>query len=462
MMMLMSTGQKSEVKEVGVFTPKMEKIGSLGAGDVGYIVSNVKDTSEIKTGDTITLSQRPATEMLPGYKEVRPMVFCGLYPVDTSDYEKLKAALGRLRLNDAAFVYSSESSVALGFGFRCGFLGLLHMEIIQERIRREHDVDIISTYPSVVYKVVKHGGDVIEVDNPVNLPDPGTIEEIREPTINRPGLALSGFFSYFAEKRVQVLGAAENTYLKSLSPKLRVKRFRALCEQKIPCVVISRGAHLDDALMAVAQNEEIAVFRTPMITMKFINAATIALEVDFSPTVTEFGSMVDILGIGVLIRGVSGIGKSESVLQLIERGYSLVADDVTRITSLEGRELMATAPQVTRYHMEVRGIGIINVASVFGIGAIRVEKRLDLVVTLKDWSDTEEVDRTGLDREFYEILDIKVPHVTIPVRPGRDLARLIEVAAMDQKLKSLGSNAALEFNTKLLNLMETKSPDGIA
>ena len=293
-------------------------------------------------------------------------------------------------------------------------------------------------------------------------PRVGFHRKIREPTINRPGLALSGFFSYFADKRVQVLGAAENTYLKSLSPKLRVKRFRALCEQKIPCVVISRGAHLDDALMAVAAEEEIAIFRTPMITMKFINAATIALEVDFSPTVTEFGSMVDILGVGVLIRGVSGIGKSESVLQLIERGYSLVADDVTRITSLEGRELMATAPEMTRYHMEVRGIGIINVASVFGIGAIRVEKRLDMVVTLKDWNEMEEVDRTGLDREFYEILDIKVPHVTIPVRPGRDLARLIEVAAMDQKLKSLGSNAALEFNTKLLNLMETKNPDGIA
>ncbi|PYK44863.1 MAG: HPr(Ser) kinase/phosphatase [Verrucomicrobia bacterium] len=293
-------------------------------------------------------------------------------------------------------------------------------------------------------------------------PRVGFHRKIREATINRPGLALSGFFMYFAEKRMQVLGAAENTYLKSLSPKLRVKRFRALCEQKIPCVVISRGAHLDDPLMAVAAAEEIAVFRTPMIAMKFINAATIALEVDFSPTVTEFGSMVDILGVGVLIRGVSGIGKSESVLQLIERGYSLVADDVTRITSLEGRELMATAPDLTRYHMEVRGIGIINVASVFGIGAIRVEKRLDLVVTLKDWNEMEEVDRTGLDREFYEILDIKVPHVTIPVRPGRDLARLIEVAAMDQKLKSLGSNAALEFNTKLLNLMETKNPDGIA
>ena len=204
-MMLMSTGQKSEVKEVGVFMPKMEKIGSLGAGDVGYIVSNVKDTSEIKTGDTITLSRSPATEMLPGYKEVRPMVFCGLYPVDTSDYEKLKAALGRLRLNDAAFVYSSESSVALGFGFRCGFLGLLHMEIIQERIRREHDVDIISTYPSVVYQVVKHGGEIIEVDNPVNLPDPGTFIEIREPTIKAaihiPNDSMGDILALVMEKR---------------------------------------------------------------------------------------------------------------------------------------------------------------------------------------------------------------------------------------------------------------------
>src|SRR5436190_1285774 len=193
-----------------------------------------------------------------------------------------------------------------------------------------------------------------------------------------------------------------------------------------------------------------AVFRTPMITMKFINAATILLEGDFSPTVTEFGSMVDILGVGVLIRGESGIGKSECVLGLIERGYSLVSDDVTRITSFEGRELMATAPELTRNHIEVRGIGIINVASVFGIGSIRIEKRLDLVVTLKDWQDVEAVDRIGLDREFYEILGLQVPHVTIPVRPGRDMARLIEVAAMDQKLKGLGQNTAVHFNTKLI------------
>jgi HPr kinase/phosphorylase len=215
-------------------------------------------------------------------------------------------------------------------------------------------------------------------------------------------------------------------------------------------------------LLTAAAEQEIAVFRTPMITMKFINAATIALEVDFSPTVTEFGSMVDILGIGVLIRGASGIGKSETTLGLIERGYSLVSDDVTRITSLEGRELMATSPDLTRNHMEVRGIGIINVASIFGIGSIRIEKRLDLVVTLQEWDSVEEIDRLGIERQTYEILGLKVPHVIIPVRPGRDIARLIEVAAMDQKLKGLGQNSAVDFSAKLLNLMEPRSTNGPA
>ncbi|HEU5080626.1 MAG TPA: translation elongation factor 4 [Opitutaceae bacterium] len=211
MMLLMSTGQKAEVKEVGVFTPKMQKVDVLEPGDVGYIVSNIKDPADIKTGDTITLSNKAASEMLPGYKEVRPMVFCGLYPLESNDYEKLKAALGRLRLNDSAFMYQSESSVALGFGFRCGFLGLLHMEIIQERIRREHDVEIISTYPSVVYKVTRHGGEVIEVDNPINLPDPGEILEIAEPTINAsihiPNECMGDILAIIMEKR----GVCEHT-----------------------------------------------------------------------------------------------------------------------------------------------------------------------------------------------------------------------------------------------------------
>ncbi len=205
MMLLMSNGQKAEVKEVGVFMPKMTKAGALGAGDVGYIISSIKNTADVKTGDTITLAARPAAQMLPGYKEVRPLVFCGLYPLESDDYEKLKAALGRLRLNDAAFVYSSESSIALGFGFRCGFLGLLHMEIIQERIRREHGVDIISTYPSVIYRILKQGGGEIEVDNPVNMPDPGTILEIKEPTIRAaiilPNDSMGDILALIMEKR---------------------------------------------------------------------------------------------------------------------------------------------------------------------------------------------------------------------------------------------------------------------
>jgi len=205
MMMLMSTGQKAEVKEVGVFRPGMEKIGHLGPGDVGYVVSNIKSTDEIKIGDTVTHANKPAADMLPGYKEVRPMVYCGLYPLESDDYEKLKVALGKLRLNDSALIYSNESSVALGFGFRCGFLGLLHMEVVQERIRREYDVEIISTYPSVVYKVTKHGGAVIEVDNPINLPDPASILEISEPTIkasiHMPNEFLGDIMGLIMEKR---------------------------------------------------------------------------------------------------------------------------------------------------------------------------------------------------------------------------------------------------------------------
>ena len=162
------------------------------------------------------------------------------------------------------------------------------------------------------------------------------------------------------------------------------------------------------------------------------------------------------MGVGTMIRGSSGVGKSECVLGLLERGHSLVSDDITRFRAIEGRELVGTSPDLTRCHMEVRGLGIINVLSIFGIASIRSDKRLDLVVSLKDWQEIEEVDRIGLDQEYYEILGILVPHITIPVRMGRDLARLVEVAALDQKLKSTGHNSAVEFNQKLLGLMQKK------
>jgi GTP-binding protein LepA len=180
---LMSTNKNYEIKEVGVFTPKMFPQPQLNPGDVGYFIANIKTTAEIKIGDTLTDSRNPATEQLPGFQEIHPMVFSGIYPINTADFEHLKMAMGKLQINDAAFVFQAESSVALGFGFRCGFLGLLHMEIIQERLRREYDMDIISTYPSVIYEVIKTNGERLEVDNPANLPDMSVVEEIREPVI---------------------------------------------------------------------------------------------------------------------------------------------------------------------------------------------------------------------------------------------------------------------------------------
>ena len=207
----MSDERKMIVKEVGKFSPAMTKQQTLKAGDVGYVVTNLRDVADLKLGDTITHTANPCKEMLPGYKKVSPMVFSGIYPIDTSDYNKLKAGMGKLRLNDAAFVYQSENSVALGFGFRCGFLGLLHMEIIQERIRREYDLDVISTYPSVVYLVTKTDEVQVEVHNPVNLPDPAEIEFIEEPMINAsihiPSDSIGDVLALVSEKR----GICEHT-----------------------------------------------------------------------------------------------------------------------------------------------------------------------------------------------------------------------------------------------------------
>jgi len=276
---------------------------------------------------------------------------------------------------------------------------------------------------------------------------------IREPTVNRPGLALAGFTKYFASKRVQVIGSAESTFLKSLGKEERAQRYADLFSFKVPCVVLSRNLHPDREFLRAAEAADVPIFVCPLITMKFINLATLALEMMFAPRGTELGSMVDILGVGVVVRGESGIGKSECVLALIERGYSLVSDDVTKVMLLDGREVMGTSPEITRNHMEVRGIGIINVAAMFGVKSIRVEKRIDLVVTLRWWNEVPDVDRLGMDEERVKILDVDIPHITIPVRPGRDLARLIEVAAFQTKLKLSGYNPAKELNERLIAKM---------
>ncbi len=285
----------------------------------------------------------------------------------------------------------------------------------------------------------------------------GLDRKIGEGTVNRPGLALAGFFKYFADKRIQVFGSAETNYMLSLSKRLQRARIQNLFRRSIPCMIFGRSLNPSKIFLEEAEKHGIPVFKCPMVTMRLVNRMTIFLEADFAPSAQEHGSMVDILGIGVLVRGSSGIGKSECVLSLLERGYSLVADDLTRIRLVNSCDLVCTSPEISRNHIEVRGIGIVNVASMFGIGAIRSEKILNIVVTLMDWDKLENVDRIGIDRQYYEILGVKVPHVTIPVRPGRDLARLVEVAALDQKLKDMGQNTALEFNQRLIQNLQKKS-----
>jgi GTP-binding protein LepA len=208
---LMATNNAYEVKEVGIFRPVQPKfvgIPHLGPGDVGYVIANIKTTAEVKVGDTLTEARNGAAEPLAGFQEIQPMVYSGIYPINTADFEHLKAAMAKLQLNDSAFQFQAESSVGLGFGFRCGFLGLLHMEIIQERLRREFDMDIIATYPSVIYEVLKSNGELILVDNPANMPDPSVIEETREPMVKAfvmiPNDYISPMLQLIMEKRGEV------------------------------------------------------------------------------------------------------------------------------------------------------------------------------------------------------------------------------------------------------------------
>ncbi len=283
--------------------------------------------------------------------------------------------------------------------------------------------------------------------------DQGQQRIILEPSVNRPGLVLAGFTRYFAYKRIQALGNADVYFLKSRTKAEREQCYAKLFKFKVPCLVFSRNLRPDAELIRAANRAAVPIFTTPLLTMKFINQATLALDAMFARRGSEMGSMVDIHGVGVIIKGESGIGKSESVLALIERGYSLVADDITKVTLLDGREVLGTSAELTRNHMEVRGIGIINVAAMFGAKSIGSNKRVDLVVSLKTWHEVPDVDRLGMEQQFTEILGVKVPHIIIPVRPGRDIARLIEVAALHTKLTLTGYNPAQELNKRLLAQM---------
>ncbi len=280
---------------------------------------------------------------------------------------------------------------------------------------------------------------------------------IEEKAINRPGLALTGFFQYFAQHRLQVFGLAELTYLKSLSSKDRSVRLRGVMEKNIPGIIVARNRNPLPELRELAEEYGIPLFRTGMITSHFINESTLLIEELTAPRGRMQGTMLEIMGIGVLLKGKAGIGKSETALSLIERGYSLVADDVTEVVRDSSGRVMAYANELTRYHMEIRGVGIVHVPSLFGVASIRRESELDLVIELHPYENDAEEERTGIVPNEIEVLDVKFPFYSLPVSPGRDMANIVEATALNHKLKTLGHDAAKELDEKVIGTFLRKA-----
>ena len=272
--------------------------------------------------------------------------------------------------------------------------------------------------------------------------------KINETAMNRPGLALTGFFTYFANQRLQIFGLAELTYIKNLNSKDRQYRLEEVFKKNIPGIVLTRKRKAIPEILELAAKYNVPVLSTSMVTMDFVNACTVMLDDLTAPAKRIQGTALEIMGIGVLLRGDPGIGKSETALALIERGYSLVSDDVTEIRRTSRGKLICWANDLTRYHMEIRGLGIIHVPSLFGVSSIRRKTELDLVIDLKMPSGEE--DRTGVLQETIDIVGVNVPLITLPVRSGRDMANIVEVAALNQKLKELGHDAAKELDDKII------------
>lgn len=277
----------------------------------------------------------------------------------------------------------------------------------------------------------------IALDRPVMVSD-----------INRPGLILAGYLQYFDQERIQVLGKTELSFLESLESGLAEERWRTFIELTFPCLIITRNMTLPTGWLELAALHKLPVFRTHLSTTRFMAQLTDYLEQKLAPSVTIHAVLVDVHGIGTLIIGESGVGKSESALELIRRGHRLVADDAVEVIRSGDDVLIGSAPEVLRHVMEVRGLGILNIKALFGIGAVRPRQKIQLVIRLEEWQQGRYYDRLGIDEEKYEILGKGLPCKTIPVRPGRNLSNIIEVAAMNYRLKSLGYDGAEQFIEK--------------
>lgn len=286
----------------------------------------------------------------------------------------------------------------------------------------------------------------------------GLEHEVLEPMCNRPGLALTGFYGFFAWRRIQVIGQAEQAYLDSLAPDVRLARVKALFDRGAYCLIFACGIEVPAVLASLAESAGVVVCRTELLTRIFFHQAAFVLEKLRAPKMRLYGTTVEVAGLGVMLEGAPGLGKSETALGLIKHGNALVADDLTCLRKdVAANRLFAAASPATRNYMEIRGIGIIHVPSVFGVTAVRAEKELDLVVTLKSMKETEgELDRTGEERRTRTILGVEVPQITIPVAAGRDLVNLVETAAQQYKLLAAGHDAVKALDAQLCARAEGK------
>lgn len=291
------------------------------------------------------------------------------------------------------------------------------------------------------------GRESLQLDWAAN-PEAAVGREITEVALNRPGLALAGFMRYFAYRRIQVLGLAEMTYLGSLPAAERIQRLKTLAH--VPGIVMSRGRRLPGYFQNVFAELRVPVMRTHLVTGHFMNAATVLMQNLTSPRIRVPGTMIEINGVGVLLEGEPGIGKSEIALALIKRGHSLVTDDTTVLTRDSTGAIQGSAVPITREHMEIRGLGIIHVPGLFGVASMRDGMRLDLIIRMQKAAvGADDIDRTGLDAQFRDVLGVPVPLIAVPVAAGRDLTNVVEVAALNQRMKQMGRDAARELDEKL-------------
>lgn len=272
--------------------------------------------------------------------------------------------------------------------------------------------------------------------------------------ISRPGIELAGYFEFYPEDRIQLLGMTELSFFEELPKKERIARMERLCTDITPAIIITRGLEVPQELIEASERESVPVLRSPMKTTRFSGRLTNFLESKLAPTTAVHGVLVDIYGIGVLITGKSGVGKSETALELVKRGHRLVADDCVEIRQEDEDTLIGTSPDLIEHLLEIRGLGIINVMTLFGAGAVRSHKRITLVIDLELWDAKKTYDRLGLDEEKMKIIDTDITKITVPVRPGRNLAVIIEVAAMNYRLKRMGVNAAQQFTERLSDVIE--------